>query len=132
MRIVSIAAERPEIAVEVAALRNRVDVRAEQDWPERRVLPRRVAKMLPAASMRGFRPASRIRPMTYLPAGDVRFGIGDAADAVGERPARRTAEHTERFELLAQTSRRRCGEPRIARAAEAAATAAPLIDVAMV
>ncbi len=35
--------------------------------------------------------------------GDVGIGIGDAADAIGKSAAGWTAEHAERFQVLAQT-----------------------------
>ena len=98
--------ERAEVAVEVAAARHRVDVRAEEDRRQRRrPCPARRAKMLPAGSMRGSSPAARIRSDHVLPAGDVGVRVGDAADAVGERAAGGTAEDAQRLEALPQTCR---------------------------
>ena len=85
-------AKRPEVAVEVPAVRHRVDVRAEEDRRQPTApMPARRAKMLPAGSMRGSRPAAFISAMHEAAAGDVGIRVGDAADAVGERCRRQGA-----------------------------------------
>jgi hypothetical protein len=56
--------DRADVAVEVPAVRHRVDVRAEQQRRQRVLAPARRARMLPAASMRGSRPAARISSIT--------------------------------------------------------------------
>jgi hypothetical protein len=53
--------ERAEVAVEIAAVRYRVDMRSEQDRG-RLPIPGRLAKMFPARSMLGRRPNGVISP----------------------------------------------------------------------
>ena len=88
--------------------------------------------MLPAGSMRGVEAGLAHQPHDVLPAGDVGLGVGDAADAVGERPARRTAEHAERLELLPQPRRVDPRTRRLPARSGAVATTAAGIDAAMV
>ena len=97
------ARQRPEIAVEVAAARHRVDVRAEEDRRQRRARCRaRRAKMLPAGSMRGSSPAARHLRHHEAAAVDVGVGVCHAADAVGERAAGGTAEDAQLLDPLAE------------------------------
>ena len=91
--------ERPEIAVEVAAARDRIDVRAEEDRRERRARCRRASRRCCRPDRCAEAPARRIRSITYLPAGDVGVRVADAADAVRKGPAGRTSEDAERFDL---------------------------------
>ncbi len=94
--------QRTEIAVEIAAARHRVDVRSEQDgrllWIAAGAPREDVARGIDARleSRRTHQLHDVLTPL------NVGVGVGDAADTVGERAARRPSEHAELLETPAQ------------------------------
>ena len=95
--------ERAEVAVEVAAARHRVDVRAEQDRRQRRLEAVAAREDVAGGIDARFEAGRAHQADDIRPAGDVRVRIGDAADAVGERAARGPAERAERLQSVAAT-----------------------------
>ena len=94
--------QRSKIAVEIAAVGDRVDVRAEENRLERRVAAWTAAEDVAS----GIDP--RVEPGGAHQADDefaplkVRVGVGDAAHAVGERPAGGPAEPAQVLDALAK------------------------------
>jgi hypothetical protein len=107
--------QRSEIAVEVATVRHRVDVRSEQN--------RRASRIRAGAAAEDVAGRIDARDQTSRPhqpddvgaALHIGVGVCDAADAVRERAAGWTAEHAQRLDPLAQLQhvnggrRRACG-----------------------
>ena len=97
--------ERAEVAVEVAAVRHRVDVRTEEDGRQGRVGAGAASEDVAGRIDAGLE-TGRPHQVDDVPAaGDIGVRVGDAADAVGERAARRPAEHAERLDPLSQRRR---------------------------
>ena len=97
--------ERTEVAVEVAAARNRVDVRAEEDRRQRRLEPVAAREDVAGGIDARFEARRAHQADDVRPAGDVRVGIRHAAHAVGERAAGGPAELAQLLEPRAQRRR---------------------------
>ena len=94
--------QRAEVAVEVSAARHRVDVRSEENRRQRRLRSRPPAEDV-AARIDARLEAGRLHQADHVPAPlDVGVRVRDAAHAVGEHAAGRTAEDAQRLEPLAQ------------------------------
>ena len=93
--------QRSQVAVEIAAIGTESTCEPKSiGGTDGRT--RATSEIFPAGSTRGSRPAVRIKPIMYRrPATSA--SEGDAADTVGERPAGRSAERTQRLDPLPQT-----------------------------
>ena len=90
--------ERAEVAVEVAAARHRVDMRAEQDRLAARCRCPAAGEDVAGRIDARLQAGRSHQVHDVLAACDVGVRVGDAADAVSKRAARRTSEHTQLFE----------------------------------
>ena len=97
--------ERSQVTVEVAAVRNRINVRAEEDRRQGRVGASAASEDISGLVHPGIK-TGRTHQAHRVPAtSDIVVRVRDAAHTIGERTARRSAEHAERFEPLSQRRR---------------------------
>ena len=97
--------ERAEIAVEVAAARDRINMGAEENRRERRLGSGAAAEDVPGWIDPRSKPGRTHQTHDVVASGDVGIAVGDAAHAGSEAAAGRTPEHAELLDALAE----RCG-----------------------
>src|SRR5687767_4321877 len=97
--------ERSEIAVEVAAMRHRIDVGTKEDWRKGGLGTRSASEDIAGGVNARFQTSRAHQLHRVETAGDIRVRIGDAAHSIGERAARRTSEFAECLDALSQLRR---------------------------
>ena len=90
--------QRSEITVEVPSCRNRIDMRAEEDGRKRGICPRPAGEDVTCGIDPGCGPGGAQQVGHVTPAGDVRFGIGDAAHTILKCAPAGPSEHAQRLE----------------------------------
>jgi hypothetical protein len=91
-----------KIAIEVAAAGNGINVGAEEDGLERGVAALAQSGEVTGGINTGINASDAHQVHSVLAAGDIGVRVSDAADAIGEGAASRTAVDTKAFQVLLQ------------------------------